>query len=90
MDGSFFTCSCSDDQKFKCALNPLRLGAKDWWRLVTGAYTLEQRVMVSWEQFSEMFHARYVPLVERDMLAQEYLDLRQTTNSETEITKMFT
>ena len=37
-----------------------------------------------------MFHTRYVPLVERKRLAREYLDLRQTTETVTEITKMFT
>ena len=34
-----------------------------------------------------MFCSRYVPLVKREMLAHEYLDLRRGT---TEITKMFT
>ena len=43
-----------------------------------------------WEQFSEMFRSRYVHLVERERLTQEYLDLRQGTESVTEITKMFT
>ena len=41
-------------------------------------------------QFSEMFRSRYVPLVEHERLAQEYMDLRQRTESMTEITKMFT
>ena len=44
---------------------------------------------MTWEQFFEMFHSRYVPLVERERLAQEYLDLRQGTESVMEITKMF-
>ena len=30
VEGCFFTCSCVDDQKVKCALNLLRLWAKDW------------------------------------------------------------
>ena len=33
---------------------------------------------------------RYVTLVERERLAQEYLDLRQGTETVSEITKMFT
>lgn len=37
-----------------------------------------------------MFHSRYVPLVGRERLAQEYLDLRQGSETVTEITKMFT
>ena len=32
---------------------------------------------------------RYVPLVERDRLAQGYLDLRQTMETITKITKMY-
>ena len=49
VEGCFFMCSCPDDHKVRCALNLLRLGVKDWWRVVIGAYTLEQRVAVSWE-----------------------------------------
>ena len=70
-------------------MNLLKLEAKDWWRLMTGAYTPKQRAIVTWEQFAEMFCVRCVPLVERERLDQEYLDLRQTIESVTEITKMF-
>ena len=45
---------------------------------------------MSWEQFSEMFCSCYVPLVEREKLAQEYLDLREGSETVTKITKMFT
>ena len=45
---------------------------------------------MTWEQFSEMFHMRNLPLAERKRLAQKYLDLRQGTEMVTEITKMFT
>ena len=89
VDGCFFTSSCPNDQKFQCTLNLLLMGTKDWWNLVNNSYTLEQRAAVTWEQFSETFHTRYVPLVERKISAQEYLDLRQTTKSVMEITKMF-
>ena len=37
-----------------------------------------------------MFRTRYDQLGERERLVQEYLDLRQGTESVTEITKMFT
>ena len=36
----------------------------------------ETKGYVSMEQFSEMFRMRYVPLVERERLAEEYFDLR--------------
>ncbi|XP_023743859.1 uncharacterized protein LOC111892033 [Lactuca sativa] len=90
VEGCFFMCSCPADQKVKCALNVLQSGAKDWWMLVTSSYTPEQRASVSWEQFSDMFRSRYVPLVEWERVAQEYLDLRQGTELVMEITKMFT
>lgn len=38
VEGCFFTCSCPTEQKVRCALNLLRSGAKDWWRLITGSY----------------------------------------------------
>ena len=37
-----------------------------------------------------MFRARYIPRVERERLAQEFLSLRQDGESVTEITRMFT
>lgn len=66
------------------------MGVKNWSNQVTGSYTPKHRTVVTWEQLSEMFRRRYVPMVERETLAQEYMDLRQTTDMMTEITKMFT
>ena len=37
-----------------------------------------------------MFYARYVPRVERERLAKEFLSLRQDGESVMEITRMFT
>lgn len=39
---------------------------------MTSANTSEQRNVVTWEQFSEVFHERYVPLAERERLSHEY------------------
>ena len=55
MEVCFFTCSCLADQKVRCALNLLRFGAKDWWRLMTGSYTNDQIAAVTWEKFREVF-----------------------------------
>ncbi|XP_052621682.1 uncharacterized protein LOC128127274 [Lactuca sativa] len=90
IEGCFFTFSFPADQRVRCALNLLRSGARDWWRLVTSSYSPKQRAAVTWGQFLEMFHSRYVLQVEHERLAQEYLDLRQGLESVTEITKMFT
>ena len=57
---------------------------------MTSAYTSEQRATITWEQFSKTFCMRYVPLVDWERLAQEYLDLRQGTETVYETTKMFT
>ena len=43
-----------------------------------------------WDQFREMFSTRYVPRVERERLAQVFLELKQDSDSVTEITRMFT
>lgn len=83
-------CSCPTDQRVRCALNLLRSGEKDWWRLVTGSYTEEQRVAITWDQFRDMFSTRYVPRAERERLAHEFLYLSQGTKLMTEITWLFT
>ena len=75
--------------RVRFALNLLRLGAKDWWKFVTIEFSPMEKAAVTWEWFVEMFHEGYVPLMERERLAQEYLLLRQTTKTVTEITRMF-
>lgn len=86
----FFTCSFPTDQKVKCTLNLLRRGVKDWWEFVAQGFSQAKRVAMAWEQFMDMFRVKCIPLVEWEQLAQEYLDLRQTTESVTKITKMST
>ncbi|XP_023750831.1 uncharacterized protein LOC111899182 [Lactuca sativa] len=90
VEGCVFTYSCPSNQNVRCALNLLRSGAKDWWRLVTGSYTDDQRAAVTWDQFREMFRTCYIPRLERERLAQEFLDLRQGSETVTKITRMFT
>ena len=47
VEGCFFTCLCFADQRVRCALNLLRSGAKDWWRLAISYYSVEQRDVVT-------------------------------------------
>ena len=47
MEGCFFTRSCPEDWKVRCALNLLHMGAMDWWNLVASSYTLEQRIVIT-------------------------------------------
>jgi len=89
VEGCFFTCSCPADQRVRCALNLLRLGAKDWWRLTTRSFSDAQRAAVSWDQFRGMFSTRYVPRDEQEKLARKFVKLRQDLESVTESTGMF-
>lgn len=89
VEGCFFTWSCLEDLKVKFTLNLLHLGAKNWWKLVTGAFYHVENTIVTWEKLTKMFCTDYVLLAERERLAQEYLSLKKTTDSATKITKMF-
>lgn len=89
VEGCLFTCLCPENMKFKYALNLLGLGMKDWWKMVTSSYSPKKIAVVTWEECIDIFRTQYVLLVERDMLAQEYLSLKQTTNSMVYIIKMF-
>lgn len=87
--GCFYTCSCPDDLRVQFTLNLLRLVVKHWGKFVTTILTHAERAVVTWERFLEMFREEYVPLVEREWMAQEYMSLRQTTKTVTEINKLF-
>ena len=89
MEGCFSTSLCPADPRVGCALNLLRLGAKDWWRLTTGSFSDAQRAAVSWDQFRGMFSTRYVPRDEQEKLARKFVKLRQDLESVTESTGMF-
>ena len=90
MEVYFFTWSCPEDQKVRCTLNLLHIGAKDWWKLVTGSYSPLEMTTMNWDKFTKMFRAEYMPLVVSERLTQEYLSLRQTMESVMQITKKFT
>ena len=64
-------------------MNLLRLGAKDWWKLVTGAHTTAEKVVVTWVKFMDMLCIEDFPLVERGKLVNEYILLKQMTESMT-------
>jgi len=87
--GCFYTCSCPDHLRVWFALNHLRLGAKDWWKFVTASFTPTDHAVVTYERFVHMFRYEYVPPVERERLAQEFMSLKQRTESVTEISTMF-
>ena len=56
---------------------------------MTSNFTPVEHTVVTWERFVMMFCDEYVPPVERERLAHEFLSLRQKTESVTVITRMF-
>ena len=68
---------------------PTSLGANDWWKFVTTEFTTTELTAVTWETFTTMFRDEYVPPVEMEHLAQEFLSFKQGTESVTVITRMF-
>ena len=56
---------------------------------MTTYYFPAELAAVTWERFTAMFRDEYVPQVERERLAQEFLTLNQGTESVTVITRMF-
>ena len=75
IEGCFFTCSSPEHLRVRFALNQLRLGAKDWWKFVTTSFTLAEISEVTWERFTTIFRDEYVPPLEKERLAHEFLTL---------------
>lgn len=67
--GCFYTYSFSENQKVGFTLSLIRLGAKDWWKFATKTYFSCRASHSTWDQFLQMFHVEYVPLVEKEYLA---------------------
>lgn len=56
---------------------------------VLAHFSSAELAAVTWERFTAMFRDEYVPSVEKECLAQEFLTLRQGTESVTVIARMF-
>lgn len=65
-------------------------GSKGLVEIVTQTDSPAEQAAIYWEQFSEMSQAKYVPLVKKERLAQEYFFLKKKTYFMTKFTKMFT
>lgn len=89
VDGCFYPCTCPNDLNVYLAPNLLFPRAKDWWKFVTTSYTPAEQAVVPCKPFMEMFPEEYMPSVERERLAQEYLLLQQTTETVTKIVRVF-
>ncbi|KAI3751218.1 hypothetical protein L2E82_22266 [Cichorium intybus] len=89
VDGAFRTCFCPEESKVIFAVNLLRDDAKDWWEMLAKDLTDAQIEAITWAEFTTKFRQEYVPQIEMERLAREYLNLTQTTETVAEITKKF-
>ncbi|KAI3672891.1 hypothetical protein L6452_38991 [Arctium lappa] len=87
MECAFLTSGCPENLKVRFAVNLLRDGAKDW---CATALTLAERTTLTWEEFVIRFRAEYVPPVEMERIAKEFLELTQTTETVKEMNRRFT
>lgn len=56
---------------------------------MTANFTLTEISKVTWDRFTTMFRDEYVPPLEREWLAQEFLSLKEGMEYVTVITRMF-
>ncbi|KAJ9561695.1 hypothetical protein OSB04_006855 [Centaurea solstitialis] len=90
VEGVFRTSGCPDEKRVLYAMNLLRGAAKHWWETATATMTEAELTTMTWAQFTTRFQTEYVPRVEMQRLANEFMNLQQTTESVNEITKKFT
>ncbi|KAL4582748.1 hypothetical protein LXL04_007307 [Taraxacum kok-saghyz] len=89
VEGTFLTRNCPENAKVRCASNLLRDAAKDRWSTWTKAMTNPEIAEMPWADFVTRFRVQYVPQVEMDRLAREFLTLEQTTESIPELNRKF-
>ncbi|KAL4568026.1 hypothetical protein LXL04_023626 [Taraxacum kok-saghyz] len=89
VEGAFLTSDCPENAKVRCASNLLRDAANDWWTTWTKAMTNPEISEMPWEDFVTRFRTQYVPQVEMDRLAREFLTMEQTTESIPELNRKF-
>ncbi|KAI3701002.1 hypothetical protein L2E82_45643 [Cichorium intybus] len=89
VEGAFRTCFFLEESKVIFAVNLLRDDAKDWWEMLAKDLTDAQIEAITWAEFTTTFIQEYVPQIKMERLAQEYLNLTQTTETVAEITKKF-
>ena len=78
-----------DGDKVILASCLLKDRAQEWWQEVGRAVGDDVVDVISWDDFSTRFRAKFAPVIEVQQLAREFEDLRQTTEMVAEITAMF-
>ncbi|KAJ9546782.1 hypothetical protein OSB04_019325 [Centaurea solstitialis] len=89
VEGAFLTSFSPAEVKVRFAANLLRKAAKDWWNVMSSSRTPEQVAAMTWEEFKGLFKAEFEPQVEIERLTNEFLYMKQTTESVSEITEKF-
>ena len=90
VEGVFRTSGCPNGKRVLYAMNFLRGAAKHWWETTTATMTEADLTAMTWAQFTTRFQTEYVPRVEMQRLANEFMNLQQTAESVNEITNKFT
>ncbi|KAJ9541992.1 hypothetical protein OSB04_028498 [Centaurea solstitialis] len=81
VEGAFLTSFSPAEVKVRFAANLLRKAAKDWWNVVSSSRTPKQVAAMTWEEFKGLFKAEFEPQVEIERLTNEFLYMKQTTES---------
>lgn len=74
------TLNCPKERWVPLATYLLRDGARYWWRSLLAVRRITANEM-SWEQFSEVFLEKYFPVFAREKLQEEFIQLRQGSDS---------
>ena len=85
VEGAFLTSNCPENTKVRCASNLLRDAAKDWLSTWIKTMTNPEIAEMPWADFVMRFRAQYVPQVEMDRLAREFLTMEQMSHPQTRI-----
>src|SRR5581483_9185474 len=89
VESAFRTCKCPAGSKVIFASNLLRGAAKDWWDLLLKRLSEDQINALTWEEFRVMFDEEFAPSIEKERIASEFLQMKQTTESVNDITAQF-
>ncbi|XP_052172150.1 uncharacterized protein LOC127788071 [Diospyros lotus] len=83
MEKIFNFLGCSEEEKITCATFMLQDEADLWWKTMQRNFSDPEgqgTSSVTWEQFKELFYAKYFPLCKKLEKGRQLMDLKQTGN----------
>ncbi|KAI3816068.1 hypothetical protein L1987_15753 [Smallanthus sonchifolius] len=89
IERAFDTCHCEKEDEVTFATNQLKERADDWWGVVQREKGRERIKEIRWEEFKDLFLKHYCPRAAIERITEEFLQLRQTTETVDEITGIF-